>query len=337
MAAEAHRYRFGPLEQRGIVGGLRTGQVAIAGVTLAAVIILLQVSRSALMVLAVLLLILAAAGVCFAPVAGRTVEEWAPVLATWALRGGRRGQRWRSHAPTRGRRVRTRRASRNGDGPDHDRDEPPEEPVALPPQVGGLALLAAPLRGEDVGIIKDTRAKTYTAVLAVRVRSFGLLDQTEQERRLAGWGSVLAGLSRESSPVRRLQWLERTVPSDGDQVARYLQEERDTTVPTGDLERRVLHRTGRVRRRRHARPRAVRRPADRRQEGVAAGQAPGQGRPGRRHAAAARARDARRAARRRRRAGPGRAASADARAGRSAMPTTPTAAPSETGWPQSRP
>lgn len=231
MAAEAHRYRFGPLEKRGVVGGLRTGQVAIAGVTLAAVIVLLQVSRSALMVLAVLLLILAAAGVCFAPVAGRTVEEWAPVLLAWALRGGRRGQRWRSHAPTRGRRARTRATGRNGDGPDHDRDEPPEEPVALPPQVGGLALLAAPLRGEDVGIVKDARAKTYTAVLAVRVRSFGLLDQTEQERRLAGWGSVLAGLSRESSPVRRLQWLERTVPSDGDQVARYLQEERDTTVP----------------------------------------------------------------------------------------------------------
>ena len=68
-------------------------------------------------------------------------------------------------------------------------------------------------------------------MIAVRVRSFGLLDQSEQERRLAGWGSVLAGLARESTPVRRIQWLERTLPSDGDQIARYLQEERDATVP----------------------------------------------------------------------------------------------------------
>jgi hypothetical protein len=95
----------------------------------------------------------------------------------------------------------------------------------------GVSLLAAPLRGEDIGVLKDSRSKTYTGVIAVRVRSFGLLDQVEQERRLAGWGSVLAGLSRENSPVRRIQWLERTVPSDGDQIARYLQEERDPTVP----------------------------------------------------------------------------------------------------------
>jgi hypothetical protein len=97
--------------------------------------------------------------------------------------------------------------------------------------VRDLDILAAPLHGEEVGIIRDRRANTYTAVLAVRVRSFGLLDREEQERRLSGWGHVLAGLSREQSPIRRLQWVERTVPADGDQIARYLQEERDTTVP----------------------------------------------------------------------------------------------------------
>lgn len=236
MAANAHRYRFGPLERRGLVGALRAGQVGVLGVGLVVVIVLLQVSRAPAMVFAVLLVVIAIIGVCFAPVAGRTIEEWTPVVLVWTLRGGRRGQRWRSELPSGGRSSRTRRLGRpdrNGHGPDPTEDEVDEdlEPVSLPPQVAGVMLLAAPLRGEDVGVLKDAKAKTYTGVLSVRVRSFGLLDQTEQERRLAGWGSVLAGLARENSPVRRLQWLERTVPSDGDQVARYLQEERDPTVP----------------------------------------------------------------------------------------------------------
>ena len=230
MAADARRYRFGPLERRGLVGALRVGQVGVLGIGLAAIIVLLQLSRSPARVFAVLRLALAIFGVCFAPIAGRTVEEWAPIVCAWALRGGRRGQRWRSSAPTAGIRRSVRAVGgRNGHGPDEP-DASTEEPVSLPPQLAGIQLLAAPLRGEDVGILKDDRAKTYTGVLAVRVRSFGLLDQSEQERRLAGWGSVLAGLARENSPVRRLQWIERTVPSDGDQVARYLQEERDPTV-----------------------------------------------------------------------------------------------------------
>lgn len=230
MPADARRYRFGPLEHRGLVGALRAGQVAVLGVGLIAVIVLLQVSRSPAMVFAVLLVVLAVVGIAFAPIAGRTAEEWTPVIAAWAVRGGRRGQHWRSQLPHSGRRRRTSDPRRNGNGSSSS-DDDEEEPVSLPPQVAGIQLLAAPLRGEDVGILKDRRAKTYTGVLAVRVRSFGLLDQAEQERRLAGWGSVLAGLARENSPVRRMQWIERTVPSDGDQVARYLQEERDPAVP----------------------------------------------------------------------------------------------------------
>ena len=54
--------------------------------------------------------------------------------------------------------------------------------------------------------------------------SFGLLDRAEQESRQAGWGGVLAGLAREGSPVSRIQWVERTVPADGDEIGRYLGE-----------------------------------------------------------------------------------------------------------------
>jgi len=215
--ADAHRYRFGPRETRGIVAGLRSGQVAVLGFALVCVVVLLQFSAHPAIVFAAIAVGLGGAAVAFYPVAGRTAEEWAPIVLLWTGRRLRGRHRYRSPAPTAGAR-----------GP---LDGEPELPEALPDQVAGLDLLSTPLRGEDVGVVKDRKANTYTAVLAVRVRSFGLLDRAEQERRLAGWGAVMAGLAREHSPIRRLQWVERTVPADGDAVARYLQEERDTTVP----------------------------------------------------------------------------------------------------------
>jgi len=219
MAEErVRRYRFGPIERRGLVGGLRPGQVAVLGVCLVAAVVILNAGRSPALVLVAFAVALAGATLAFYPLYGRTAEEWAPVTLLWGTRLARGGRRWRSPAPSQG----SHGSTRDGDI---------ETPVALPAEVGPVQLLAAPLKGEEVGVVKDPKANTYTAVLAVRVRSFGLLDRGEQERRLAGWGGVLAGLSRENSPVRRLQWVERTVPSDGDEVARYLQEERDTTVP----------------------------------------------------------------------------------------------------------
>lgn len=211
------RYRFGPLERRGVVGGLRGGQVAVLAGTIVTVIVLLQLSSSPAMIFVVMLLALVACAAAFSPIAGRTAEQWAPIVLFWGARRAQGATRFRSAAPTVGAQG----------APDCE----PEPAGDLPREVTDLDILAAPLHGEDIGVVKDRGANTYTAVLAVRVRSFGLLDHADQERRLDGWGTVLDSLSREQSPIRRLQWVERTVPSDGDQIARYLQEERDTTVP----------------------------------------------------------------------------------------------------------
>ena len=215
---DPRRYRFGPLERRGVVGGLRPGQVGIVATALAGTVLLLNVSSAPPVALLAIALALAGTGVAFYPFAGRTLEQWVPVASAWGLRRFRGAGRYRSAAPRAG--VRGREGSVL------------LEPTAdLPDALHGVEILSAPLAGDEVGVVKDRRANTYTAVLAVRVGSFGLLDRVDQERRLAGWGAVLAGLARENSAVRRVQWIERTVPSDGDELARYLQSERDATVP----------------------------------------------------------------------------------------------------------
>jgi type VII ESX secretion system EccE translocon-like protein len=60
-------------------------------------------------------------------------------------------------------------------------------------------------------------------VLSVRPEAFALCDSGEQARRLAGWGAILAGVAREASPIRRMQWVERTAPADDGELVRAAQ------------------------------------------------------------------------------------------------------------------
>jgi hypothetical protein len=205
---ESRRYRFGPLERRGLIGSLRPVQVFVIAGSLAGAVVLMRSLAGGAGVFAALALVLAAAGFCFWPISGRSAEEWLPVAGRYGRRRASGRHRYRSPAPTAGAHV--------------GNAERPEPVVSLPESASGLELLAAPLRGETVGVVKDRRTRSYAAVLAVKVTSFGLLDRAEQESRQAGWGGVLASLAREGSPVTRVQWVERTVPADGDEVGRYL-------------------------------------------------------------------------------------------------------------------
>ena len=223
MADEGfRRYRFGPLERRGLIGSLRPVQVIVIAASLFVAIVLMRVLPPGPGVFSALAVVLVALAVCFWPIGGRSVEEWLPVTSRFAMRRLRGRLRHLSASPLAGVSV--------------DASGRPEPVVSLPEPAQGLELLAAPLRGERVGVIKDRRNRTYTAALAVKVMSFGLLDRSEQEARQAGWGAVLAALAREGSPVSRIQWIERTVPADGDEIGRYLGEawERDA-VPLETL------------------------------------------------------------------------------------------------------
>ena len=219
---ELRRYRFGPLERRGLIGSLRPVQVFVIGTALATGVILMRLLTPGVGIVSALALALAGIAFCFWPVAGRSAEEWLPIAGRYAARRVRGRHRHSSAGPQAGMRLAP--------------DGRPVPVVALPEVAEGLELLAAPFRGEAVGVIKDRGARTYTAVLAVKVSSFGLLDQAEQEGRQAGWGAVLASLAREGSPVSRIQWVERTVPADGDEIGRYFGEawERDA-VPVESL------------------------------------------------------------------------------------------------------
>jgi hypothetical protein len=110
------------------------------------------------------------------------------------------------------------------------------EQVELPGELGRLHLLETALNedgtGPPIGVFHDRRGDTYTGTLLVASTSnFGLLGHEDQDRRLADWAGALEELARDQSPIRRIAWVERTLPERPDALADYLHQHRDPTLP----------------------------------------------------------------------------------------------------------
>lgn len=205
----ATRYEFGSAaEDSTFVMGLRGSQVAVlaAGLVFAVAVFRGSGGSGGSFAVAVGGVTVAACAAVW-PVEGRTADQWAPVVLRWLLRRLLGRDTYLSPVPLLGQDATGR---------------PVQEP---PPTLAGVELLSARLDGAGgryIGIVRDRREGTYAAVLAVRGSSFQLADNPERERRLAAWGNLLAGLARASSPIRRIQWVERTAVEDGDEMGRYL-------------------------------------------------------------------------------------------------------------------
>ena len=234
---DSRRYVFAPLEQRGVIAGLRAGQVGLLGGGLVIGTALLRGAPNLAGVGAAVVVLLAAVAGAFVPVGGRPVEQWAPVAArhtsrwvtgTTLTRAAPRATRRR--APS-GPGNSSRRRHRSPYGTTRDEHGSPEPVLPTPPAFGGLVFDEVGQPGaRAVGVVRDAVTGATTAVLAVRGRSFALLDAEDKERRLSSWSAVLAGLSREGGPVRSIQWVERTVPGDSEALVRHLDESRAISV-----------------------------------------------------------------------------------------------------------
>jgi hypothetical protein len=198
-------YLFGPLERRGILGPIQAGQAVLLAFGGLVAIVALDSSPSAAGAVIACLAFSTAVAASWAPLAGRTVAGWAPVVAAFALRRVLGRAHFLSPAPT------------GGAG------------AIVPAQLRGVRIIEASYQRRPIGVLADQSGRRLTAVIACRVLAFSLLDPEAQERRLAHWGLVLSGAGGTS--IRRIQWIERTAPAQGDELAKWLQAERDPAVP----------------------------------------------------------------------------------------------------------
>ncbi len=218
--SERVSYRFGPLEHRGLLGALSAGRLAVLAIGVVGAITVLDRSPTAGGLIGAMLALGLAAAAAYAPLHGRTLQEWAPIATWFELRRLRGRRRFASQAPT---------AGAIGDGVGTRgarlRDAPPD----VPAQLRGVRIVTIAGRERPIGALSERGGRRLTAVLACRVAAFTLLDHEAQERRLARWGLVLSGAG--GSAIRRLQWIERTAPAQGDELARWVHAERDPAVP----------------------------------------------------------------------------------------------------------
>jgi hypothetical protein len=178
------RYRFGPRERGGGIAGWRTGQIVTVAIGLLLGVLALRWQPDAAGVAAAVGILVLSGALATVPVAGRTGDEWLPVTVSWAARRAA----W-----------------------------PGRRPLGA---LRGLSLLETGWHG--MGVVHDRRARTLTAALVLRGRSFALLAADEQDRRVGAWSSVLSSLAREGSPVHRVQWVAATFPDDGRGVRDFL-------------------------------------------------------------------------------------------------------------------
>ncbi len=224
------RYRFSPLERRGVIAGWRGGQIATVASSLVVGVLVLRVSPSAVGISVAVVGLTVGVALAFWPVFGRTGEQWMPLAWRWLLARSSGGGRQQAPGPREGHRVsadpehpvtapyrgrsedRTRRRSRGG-----PRRWPVNRAV-----FGGVTIEALPFGAQEsaveVGVVLDAPSRTATAVLSLRGHSFALLGPGDQDARIASWARVLSAMAREGTDVYRIQWIESCLPDDGSSV-----------------------------------------------------------------------------------------------------------------------
>ncbi|MGH9044449.1 MAG: SCO6880 family protein [Acidimicrobiales bacterium] len=212
---EPPRYRFGPLERRGVIAGWRGGQIAVVACGLVVAVLVLRERPDVLGAVLALASVGSTVGVACWPLGGRSGEEWLPTVVRWGA-DGVAGRVKRSEAPGCGH-------CRGANG--HVGTARGAAPAARGP-FAGLEVLSGRREsngsaGPDLGVVHDARAGTLTATLALRGHSFALLGSDEKQRRVSAWAGVLAALAREGSIVHRIQWLAVALPDDGHAVRAY--------------------------------------------------------------------------------------------------------------------
>lgn len=181
--------KFSRLTRRGVLLGLSPSQLVTVGLA-TGILVLALYSGGGMVLLYISPVIVTAAGLTWISVGGRKLVEWLPIGVHWL---------WRTYAQQ----LVFRR---------HIIKPRPAGTLALP---GDAARLRQWVDRESGAVfVHDPRRATLTAIVGVTHPAFTLLDPAEQQRRVSGWGRVLAAACR-SGRIASVQVCERTLPDSG--------------------------------------------------------------------------------------------------------------------------
>jgi hypothetical protein len=199
---EQAAYRLAGRRTGSALFGLSATQLVLACSGAVAVVLTLTRTGSGWGLAAGLMIAAVCAALAFCPMGGRPLYEALSPVTSFAIRQVARRRRWAAPLPL-----------LTGTAPKASRREEGGS-RALPRCLSGLELLPVDRPGwaggagllAPVGLVRDARAGTLTAVVEVRGGQFSLLDAGARHQRLADWALVLSQFAREASPVSRLGW-----------------------------------------------------------------------------------------------------------------------------------
>ncbi|MCZ4101298.1 hypothetical protein G3I60_39995 [Streptomyces sp. SID13666] len=190
--------KFPHRSRRGILLGLSLPQLVLVSSALA-LLLMTVVSTGLLGAVALTPLWAAAGALVMIRRHGRSLIDWAPIVARYAHRR-RTGQTlWLARPVTRPRQ----------DGILH-----------LPGTAASLKVVTPGDSANGAAAVYDPHQQTLTAIARVTSRAFALLDPTSQNHNVTSWGRALAGIAR-TGHIATVQVLERTVPDSGDTLTRH--------------------------------------------------------------------------------------------------------------------
>ncbi|MET9507696.1 SCO6880 family protein [Streptomyces flavidovirens] len=190
--------KFPHRSRRGILLGLSLPQLVLVSSSLA--LMLMTVLSTGLLGAVALTPLWAASGALVAIRRhGRSLIDWAPIVARYAQRR-RTGQTlWLARPVTRPRQ---------------------EGVLHLPGSAASLKVVTPGDSANGAAAVHDPHRQTLTAIARVSSRAFALLDPATQNHNVASWGRALAGIAR-TGHIATVQVLERTVPDSGDTLTRH--------------------------------------------------------------------------------------------------------------------
>ncbi|MGC4950026.1 SCO6880 family protein [Streptomyces sp. DT224] len=190
--------KFPHRSRRGILLGLSLPQLALVA-SMVALLLMTVVTTGLLGAVALTPVLATAAALVAVRRHGRSLIDWAPIVARYAHRR-RTGQTlWLARPVTRPRQ----------DGILH-----------LPGTAASLKVVTPGDSANGAAAVHDPHQQTLTAIARVSARAFVLLDPATQNAHMSSWGRALAGVAR-TGHVAAVQVLERTVPDSGDTLARH--------------------------------------------------------------------------------------------------------------------
>jgi hypothetical protein len=206
--AEGARYRFEPLQTRGLVLGLGPGQVAVLTAAVLVAFGVISSGHGAPGTLAGVAVLGLGAVLC-RPVAGRPSLSWLGIGTAFLRR-----RRLVAEAPP-------------AISPGHAFRLPAR--VVLP---GLLLYELYPSGGQGpLGVLLDRRGGTAAALVRAKGGAFCLLDEGGKQRQLVSWGTVLESLATHRGSLSRLQWCQRSLPGDTSPLVAKLKAAGDPASP----------------------------------------------------------------------------------------------------------